>query len=56
MTVADNERSQAVMRRLGMTPRGDVFFFGRDQVWYAIDRDDWIAANRAPPAITVRAV
>ncbi len=56
MTVADNERSQAVIHRLGMTPRGDVFFFGRDQVWYAIDRDDWNAANTEPPVITIRAV
>ncbi|MDQ6828647.1 MAG: GNAT family N-acetyltransferase [Gemmatimonadota bacterium] len=39
ITVPDNQRSRAVMARLGMTLRGETFWRGREVVWYALDRD-----------------
>lgn len=56
ITLPSNERSQAVMRRCGMTLRGEVWFFDRDQVWYAIDRDDWPPPGVDRPRITIREV
>jgi RimJ/RimL family protein N-acetyltransferase len=38
ITLPANRRSQAVMRRLGMTPRGRVHWRGYDQIWHALDR------------------
>ena len=40
ITTPANERSKAVMRRLGFTERGTAFWHGFDVVWYALDRDE----------------
>lgn len=34
-----NARSVAVMRRLGLTPRGETRWHGHDVVWFGVDRD-----------------
>ena len=38
ITVPANDRSRAVMKRLGLTYRGTAQWRGLDVVWYAIDR------------------
>jgi RimJ/RimL family protein N-acetyltransferase len=38
ITMPENRRSRAVMERLGLTFRGEAFWRGRRQVWYAIAR------------------
>jgi RimJ/RimL family protein N-acetyltransferase len=38
ITAPANQRSQAVMERLGLTYRGATRWHGRDVVWYATDR------------------
>jgi RimJ/RimL family protein N-acetyltransferase/gamma-glutamylcyclotransferase (GGCT)/AIG2-like uncharacterized protein YtfP len=38
ITTPANHRSQAVMRRLGLTERGTAFWHGLGVVWYALDR------------------
>ena len=38
ITAPENDRSQAVMRRLGLTYRGTAQWHDRDVVWYAEDR------------------
>ena len=45
ITLPENHRSQAVMKRLGMTYRGEVEWpAGWQQIWHALDRDG------APPS------
>ncbi len=46
-----NERSQQVMTRLGMRRQGTARWRGAEMVWYAIDRDDWLAGTRSSPAL-----
>jgi len=41
ITLPDNERSQAVMRRIGMSPQGEAFWREQNHVYYALDRRDW---------------
>jgi RimJ/RimL family protein N-acetyltransferase len=41
-----NERSLRVMQRLGMRRQGTARWRGAEMVWYAIDRDEWLAARR----------
>jgi RimJ/RimL family protein N-acetyltransferase len=41
MTDPENHRSQAVMKRLGLTFRGEADYEGHHNVYYAIDRADW---------------
>jgi len=38
ITVPANDRSRAVMKRLGLTYRGTTLWRGLDVVWYAIER------------------
>lgn len=38
ITTSTNTRSQSVMRRLGLTPRGTAHWRNLDVVWWAIDR------------------
>lgn len=38
ITRPDNQRSRAVMERLGLTYRGNAQWHGNEVVWYAIER------------------
>jgi RimJ/RimL family protein N-acetyltransferase len=38
VTLPDNARSRAVMERCGLTYRGEIVYFGRTQVYYAVER------------------
>lgn len=38
ITTAGNERSQAVMRRLGFDRRGETHWHGYDVLWFALER------------------
>ncbi len=44
MTKPDNDPSQAVMRRLGMSWRRNVTYKGLEAVWLDITREKWTAA------------
>jgi RimJ/RimL family protein N-acetyltransferase len=44
MTKPDNDPSQAVMRRLGMTYRKNVTYKGFDAMWLDIAREKWVSA------------
>ncbi|BBK29728.1 ribosomal-protein-alanine N-acetyltransferase [Stella humosa] len=47
ITLHDNLASRGVMERLGLTYRRDTVFKGHDVVYYALDREDWLAAKAA---------
>jgi RimJ/RimL family protein N-acetyltransferase len=38
ITLPGNERSRAIMERLGFTRRGEAFWHGFEHVWYALGR------------------
>ncbi len=42
ITSPTNLRSQAVMRRLGLTHRGEARWRDVDVVWWALDREEWV--------------
>lgn len=49
-----NSRSQRVMEKLGMTRQGEQRWRGGDMVWYAIDRDAWLAGREPAAAVAQR--
>ena len=48
ITTPANTRSLAVMRRLGLTYRGETHWRGHDVVWFAVDRDQRAVDPGAP--------
>jgi RimJ/RimL family protein N-acetyltransferase len=55
ITAPANIRSRRVMQRLALTHRGATRWHGCDVVWYAVDRDRWMAGNgqsRPPSAVS----
>jgi RimJ/RimL family protein N-acetyltransferase len=56
MTRPDNVRSRAVMERCGLTLRGEVDFHGWNQVYYAIDEENWPPSGVRMPSMNIRQV
>jgi RimJ/RimL family protein N-acetyltransferase len=56
MTRPNNDRSRAVMERCGLRCQGDIEFFGRRQIYYAIDRQAWPPGDVKLAPLTIRKV
>jgi hypothetical protein len=44
------------MQRCGLTYRGEIVYFGRTQVYYAVERQAWPPAGVELSAVQVRKV